>query len=222
MEEHGSIGVKVARLAVRVIVVGLIAALSACTRRSVIEVPVLHPTSAQDKGPTGLGQDDKGGKDTKDKGAISTKITSRDLQGAGIELKDLSYALSFANIESKGTINFTADGSATLSIDNLPTGVEGTLNLDILQKGAVVLTGKVEKLTLQLGMQSVNITLHKSNSQTSSVTIQVAIDYGPGATPTATPTSTPTATPTTSTSGSFNWDGKSFLGNAKWDIVPVN
>ena len=159
-------------------------------------------------------------------GAIKTSIQARDLQRANIDLKDLKYKFTYLDVVKEGDMVFSND-AATISIDSLPIGREGAMSLDVFQRGNKVLTGSVAAVKLQPGSQTINMALKPIAAQTSNVIINAVIDTGtstppPGPTPTPPPAITPVPTVVPDPLNGLNWDGKTFQGNAQWDLIPVN
>lgn len=159
---------------------------------------------------------------TSDQGSVKTRLNASDLQAVKIDLKDLKYKFSYLDIVREGDLSFVS-GVATLSFDNLPVGKEGTLALDIIQKGTLALSGNAVKVTLKSGSQTIDLVLRSPTQQSSSVTIQATIDASTATPPPVSPVVVvvpPVVPPPTVET--LNWDGKSFQGNARWDITPVN
>jgi hypothetical protein len=143
---------------------------------------------------------------------------------ANLDIKSMKYRFSYIATQ-EGDLTFT-NGKASLTFKDLPTGKSALLKLELL-----------EGSTVKFEASQANFTVNKGISNRISLKLQAVGASGGGTTPakdaadlqidvtvpgsgggTANPAP---ATPTTTADPIAEWDGKSFKGNSKWDILPV-
>ena len=210
-----------------VFAMSLTAMLSSCTSRSKQAIQVPPPAAVQ---PAVVGNS----------ADVPIPLPSEaDLKKYG-DTANMSYKLSYLTFSEQKTIKFEA-GAAQIQAHGLPTGQTGTVSLDIYDGAVVKLHAEQANVMLTAGVNggirlalapptggsgsingngsngttdlSIDVTLDNGNtSGTGSVVPGGGIGNGAGS--------------SQGTGGAVDpiagWDGKSFLGNAKWNIVPVN
>ena len=214
-----------------VFAMGLTAVLSSCTSRNqkVVEV---QPARLL---PTGTVTPGAGGNTAE----IPVTLDEAKMKAYG-DTTNMNYKFSYLTVTQAQPITFTA-GTAQIKIQGLPASQAGTVVLDIYEGTTLKLHGEKANVTLGVGVNN-NIQLNLApptgtggvnpggGAGTTDLTIDVTLDNGTGTNPgtgSVVPGSGGSGTNPGTGTGSIvdpiaGWDGKSFLGNAKWTIVPVN
>lgn len=221
--------------------IGLFVAMSGCERSP----SKINPPNPNTKKPSNDGSkipsDTDDGKDSiNGQSALKTTLYAQSLSSLGINVNALSYKFSYLTVSKSDAIKFV-DDKAELSFAALPSKQSGTLVLEIYEGTKLQLKGTKEGLSLEPGSQKIDLKLQfvgSVNPATSDLVVSIEIDQTtipvtptPSVSPVATqipvtpiPTVTPiiVVTPNPTPTVSFVWDGLSFKGNDKWEIVPVS
>jgi hypothetical protein len=208
----------------------------ACTGRSprTVEIgqqkPVEQPGGSTDPVVTGPTTDASMGID---KGELLAASPS-------INVHALTYKFTYLTASLSDAITFDAAGKASIQLKGLPAGQSGPATLEILEGGTVKFRGSKDPVMLAVGQANkIDIPLTAvggtgtgtnpgSNPAVTDLTIDVTLQTNPGGSNPGTGgpgTGTGTGTGTgviTNPDPVADWDGKSFRGNTKWNIVPVN
>ena len=225
------------RLVFHVVTLAILLHGTACVRRArdvkVVgdsDRQVAPGTNDQNKNQVGGGVDVKSG--SGGDATMTTEISRKSLYEAAptINFDKLTYKMTYASKSWNDKITFDANRDKTnIAIKGIPANVTSDLIFEIYEDTALRFKGESLAYKLNPGANALTIRLTTVNGVGTadvSITVVIANPTPPTATPTPTPTVTPTATPTptptpTQTPPPFNWDGKSFQGNAKWKIEVV-
>jgi hypothetical protein len=230
-------------------VLGMAMALGACTGRDSkqIQVEEGEGTGAQAAQPGGakttpVAEQPVDGTETETGaapgGTETASIVLDEADFASYAAKQLRYEFNYLTYKDRGDIKFT-NGKATLTFKGLPAYQSGTATLDILDGVEKLMHGEAKGVKLVKGqnnalkMQLSNVNGGGSGAGgTGDLTVDLSVNGGgsggSGDIDTDTDTDTDTGTGTGGTGGSgggvdpiAGWDGKSFKGNARWTIVPI-
>ncbi len=222
-----------------VVIVAVVSAglLSSCTReKRGIEVapnkqPATQPiASGAGNGTIGVGAE------------VPVVLQERELKAYVDNTANLSYKFTYLAVTQQDKIAFDAAGTAKIVAKGLPAGQAGSVVLEIYEGAVLKLRGAVDNVTLTAGSNNnLNLKLAKVDGNVNpnpggtgtvtDLTIDVTLDNGAGGNgnPGSNGNGNGGTNPGTNPGGSggttdplADWDGKSFRGNARWNIVPVN
>jgi hypothetical protein len=155
--------------------------------------------------------------------------------------KPITFKLEYTTYNKSQTTE-VKDGKVSLTFKDLPSGQTGELILTIheTETGPAVFRGTKAGVTLTPGNNKIDLVLKKvdpDTNQDTDLTIDVTLDDGTNPDPDPDPNTNPDPDPDPNTNPDpdpdpntnpdpntpdpsiASWDGQSFRGNAKWDIV---
>jgi hypothetical protein len=172
----------------------------------------------------------------------TASITLDEKDFASYAADQLKYEFKYLTYKSSGELKF-AGGKATLTFKGLPADKSGTASLDILQGVEKKMHGETPNVTLVKGKNTpIKMTLTAVNGGgnggaggTGDLSVDISVNGGGSGGSSGGDTSgddSSSGDDGASTGGSgtgtgtgvdpiAGWDGKSFKGNARWTIVPI-
>lgn len=166
---------------------------------SVGQVPTTQPNTPQNPG-----------------GAHSASLTARfakaDLAASGVSTAALTYDFSYLSVQTNGAIDFEGKDTADVEIaPSLPVGQGGKLTLDLKEGGVVKLHGEKADVTLAAGENELDLELVPVDAPASTAKLKLKLKIAQRPQPQPQPQPDGTQIPA-------GWDGKTFRGNASWDL----
>lgn len=216
--------------------------LSSCTRekRGIEVVSPKQPATQPIVGNPGNGTIGAGAE-------VPVVLQEKELKPYVDNTANLTYKFTFLAVALQDKIAFDAAGTAKIVAKGLPAGQPGSVVLEIYEGAVLKLRGAVDNVTLAAGSNNnLNLKLAKvdgsvnpnpggTGGTVTDLTIDVTLDNGtggngnPGSNGNGNGGTNPGTNPGINPGGNggntdplADWDGKSFRGNARWNIVPVN
>jgi hypothetical protein len=180
---------------------------------------------------------------------IGIYLAQEKFEKFSVDINNLSYKFTYLSVTASDRITFV-DKKAKITISNLPANKSGDLVFEILEGSTAKFRSVLKNLSLKPGQQTIQLNPEYIGGggvtppgETSELILDIIIE-DPGTNPvtpvptvvvpTVVPTPQPTNIPTvivdptpvptnvpTTVVPVLDWDGKSFKGNDKWNIVPV-
>ena len=140
--------------------------------------------------------------------SLTARFEKAALVAQGISVDNLVYRFKYLTVATTGPIDFHGGDSAEVVIaPALPVGVKGTITLEVGQGADTKLKGEKADVTLAAGDNALEIELRPTGGAPANAKLKLTVKIGA-------PLPDPGELPA-------SWDGRFFLGNARWQVEPI-